>query len=228
MFEAARVTDITDHLGVLAPVGHPDVEIEGLASCTMGDQHKCPRHPPCNPIVTGSPTVEIGGLAAARKADSCQCMASISGPCARDVIIGGGSASYSLLRQQNCYGYASQSPTFRQPGGGIDYPFDANVRSVREKLEADLGPAMADPSASAPAGMHKIVFYTYPDFDPSNPTGDWDFHVWRQDSDGYWSHKPGGTPIKRFDNSCQPITDPSTADRGGYSEYVGTWLVPNQ
>lgn len=226
MPEAARVTDATHHPGVLAPVGHPTVLINGLASCTMGDMHKCTLHPPCNPINEGSTTVQIGGLAAARRGDSCQCGALITLPCSPNVLIGGAGATYTQLLSQNCYGYASGTNTFRQPGGArLSVPHDLNVAAVKGKLIADLGPPMPDPSAAAPLGFHKIAFYTYPDVDPTSGVISWDFHVYRQDRDGYWSHKPGHTEIRRFDNACAPITDPAKANRGSYSEYVGTWVV---
>jgi hypothetical protein len=40
-----------------------------------------------------------------------------------------------------------------------------------------------------------------------------DYHFYRQDSDGTWSHKPGGTAVSRTDASRQRIYNPVTADR---------------
>ena len=40
-----------------------------------------------------------------------------------------------------------------------------------------------------------------------------DYNFYRQDSDGTWSHKPGGTAVSRTDASRQRIYNPATADR---------------
>ena len=40
-----------------------------------------------------------------------------------------------------------------------------------------------------------------------------DYHFYRQDSDGTWSHKPGGTAVSRTDASRKRIYNPATADR---------------
>jgi hypothetical protein len=230
------------------------VEYDGLVSTTLGDMDMCMQHS-CQPITEGSPTVEIGGLPAARAGDGCYCMAHIAPPCSPTVEIGGAPTPYSFGTNQNCYGYASDykgprpgltrgapAYAFRQPGetsgAGISSLADLNASTVQSKLTADLGPAMSDPSAAAPDGMHKAMFFATPDIDPSHPDLDssgrpnWDYHVYRQDSDGYWSHKPGQSPVRRFDSACRPITDPRAASRLltptlSYSQYLGTWLVPN-
>lgn len=43
-----------------------------------------------------------------------------------------------------------------------------------------------------------------------------DFHWYRLDNNGRWSHKPGQTGATDLDNSDRPITDPRTADTGVY------------
>ena len=40
-----------------------------------------------------------------------------------------------------------------------------------------------------------------------------DYHFYRQDNDGYWSHKPGKEEVRRVDASGNLIRDPETADR---------------
>jgi hypothetical protein len=157
---------------------------------------------------------------------------------------------YRHAMGENCYGYATGSGTFRQPdpldsiyghssqvglaraltsGGG---PFtNQNVAKVRSLMEGTWGPKMADPNGPCPPGYHKIACYATPDtlspMDPENAQP-WDFHFYKYDPKSrLWSHKPGMTPIRKFDDSCNPITDPAKADRGMYSQHVGTWLVPN-
>ena len=233
MFEAARVSDQTNHRGVLMPIGHPTVIIENKPACTRGDLHSCPLEPSISPIATGSSTVLIGGLYAARVSDTCFCGAGIIPPCAPTVLIGVAGVPYANLSTQNCYGWASGVIDFRQPGGGLSSLADMNVNSIKTKLTSDLGLPMTNPSLKSLPGMHKIAIYNYADIDPNKPrldssgNVDWDFHVWKQDPDGYWSQKPGSTEIKRFDYHGNPITDPASSDRGHYTEYVGTWQVPD-
>lgn len=43
-----------------------------------------------------------------------------------------------------------------------------------------------------------------------------DFHFYRRDSDGNWSHKPGPRPPTNLDNAGNVITDPRTADMAPY------------
>lgn len=52
-----------------------------------------------------------------------------------------------------------------------------------------------------------------------------DYHWYRQDADGYWSHKQGTTAVKRTDDSGMLITDPETCDRGSYTNFVGYFAV---
>lgn len=62
---------------------------------------------------------------------------------------------------------------------------------------------------------------------------DGDYHWYRQDEDGYWSHKPGQTEVTNLDASGNLITNPETADRdyGGinYQVFSGYYVViPNK
>ena len=52
-----------------------------------------------------------------------------------------------------------------------------------------------------------------------------DYHWYRQDADGLWSHKRGTTPVKRTDESGELIIDPMIADRDDYSTFVGFFAV---
>jgi hypothetical protein len=52
-----------------------------------------------------------------------------------------------------------------------------------------------------------------------------DYHWYRQDSDGLWSHKRGTTPVKRTDESGDLIIDPYIADRDSYTTFVGYYAV---
>ena len=56
-----------------------------------------------------------------------------------------------------------------------------------------------------------------------------DYHFYVQNSDGYWSHKPGTTSCTRYDASGSLITDPQTADRtysyADYSTFCGYYII---
>jgi len=60
-----------------------------------------------------------------------------------------------------------------------------------------------------------------------------DYHFWRQDSNGNWSHKPGLTQVTNVDASKNCITDPSTSNRDfrnnngvNYSDECGYFCIP--
>ena len=55
-----------------------------------------------------------------------------------------------------------------------------------------------------------------------------DYHWYRRNDDGTWSHKPGSTPVINWDASGNTITDPATCDRGIYDGFLGYYEVgPN-
>ncbi|MEX2206696.1 MAG: hypothetical protein WEF50_10760 [Myxococcota bacterium] len=54
---------------------------------------------------------------------------------------------------------------------------------------------------------------------------DCDYHWYRLDRNGTWSHKPGGLEARRYDVGGSEIGDPRTADRGGYEEACGFFCV---
>jgi hypothetical protein len=65
---------------------------------------------------------------------------------------------------------------------------------------------------------------------PDDSGGTADFHWYRDDGDGTWSHKPGYTAVSDVDAGGDEITDPETADRDygdiNYSEYCGCLCIP--
>jgi hypothetical protein len=62
-----------------------------------------------------------------------------------------------------------------------------------------------------------------------------DYHLYRQNPDGSWSHKPGHSPVKNEDESQPPkrILDPRNADRDerpaqalNYTQFCGCFSAP--
>jgi RHS repeat-associated protein len=55
-----------------------------------------------------------------------------------------------------------------------------------------------------------------------------DYHWYRRNEDGTWSHKPGTKEVTIWDASGNCILDPATCDRGRYDVFVGYYEVgPN-
>jgi hypothetical protein len=113
----------------------------------------------------------------------------------------------------NCYNYAAnyRTDTFAQPGRANGAMYTAlTCASVRPAAVADA--LIASPAANnkCPKEGHLVALVIWPG---------WDFHWYRKGRNGRWSHKPGSTPVTNLDNSGQLITDPRTADRGGYTNF---------
>lgn len=81
--------------------------------------------------------------------------------------------------------------------------------------------------ARCPRGSSKIAMVVHP--------GE-DYHFYRQDADGMWSHKDGANKVKRFDAEGLPIVDPKTAARNyrprgsflNYKDFCGYYCVPRR
>lgn len=74
-----------------------------------------------------------------------------------------------------------------------------------------------DKFAKCPERTYKVALVACSD--------DWDYHWYRQDSDGYWSHKPGTDFVRRYDDSYDLIIDPSNCDWGDYDTFLGFFAV---
>ena len=61
-----------------------------------------------------------------------------------------------------------------------------------------------------------------------------DYHFYRQDPDGMWSHKDGSNKVKRYDALKKPIANPQLASRNyewtgsdlNYEDFCGFYCVP--
>jgi len=113
----------------------------------------------------------------------------------------------------NCYNYANDRITnnFSQPG-------DATGKAITGMSCAGVQPSavsdglVATSNFSSPLAAKK-GFYVALVIWPGN-----DFHWYRQDSSGCWSHKPGQTAARATDNKGAAITDPNMCDRGPYKD----------
>jgi hypothetical protein len=118
----------------------------------------------------------------------------------------------------NCYNYGTnyRSDTYAQPGlaNGAMY---AAINCTQVKAGAVADSLIDSPGANnkCPKEGHLVALVVGPN---------WDFHWYRKGRNGYWTHKPGGTEATQLDNSGNLITDPRTADRGGYTDFC-TFMV---
>lgn len=115
----------------------------------------------------------------------------------------------------NCYNYAAnrRTDTYAQPGlrAGIRLEEDDyNCDRVYAAAVAD-GLKPPDASGSCPSGTTKVALAV---------RQEWDYHWYRQDADGMWSHKLSTFPASNLDNAHKPISDPGKADTGRY-EFCG-------
>ncbi len=68
-----------------------------------------------------------------------------------------------------------------------------------------------------PEGTYKVALVA--------STIDQDYHWYRQDSDGYWSHKRGRLPVTRYDADGNLIADPETCNRDTYDIFLGFYMI---
>lgn len=120
----------------------------------------------------------------------------------------------------NCYNYATnyRTNTFAQPGKAAGQQYTSlsgctvspGQRSARDGAVADCLIDMPNANNKCPGTGHLVALVIWPGVD---------YHWYRKGPNGRWSHKPGSTAATLLDNSGNPITDPRTANRGGYTQF---------
>lgn len=120
-----------------------------------------------------------------------------------------------VKRNNNCYNYANDkiTNTFAQPGrgSGVTGPFPPTCSGTGSAAERD-GQVRVSSASSTPSQGHFIALVVWPGRD---------YHWYRLDSNGLWSHKPGSTAARNTDNSGRLISSPETCNRGPYSVWCG-------
>ena len=142
----------------------------------------------------------------------------------------------------NCFAYAFDyrrlpkdctkdgcSVPFPQPGRASGYPKWSEVNGKRcpdllARLFGDVPDLkMTSFEGKCPKNYSKIGLVV---------DEDEDYHFYRQDSNGYWSHKPGATNVTHIDGTGRPIYDPQLASRYypdsglNYDEFCSYLCVP--
>lgn len=140
---------------------------------------------------------------------------------------------YHIRTTHNCFAYAfdhmeppapdkctknSCPVSFHQPGKISGYPGWNEVDGKRcpdilARLHADVsGISLTTFDAICDPGYSKIALVVSPKDD---------YHFYRQDSNGYWSHKPGSMPVTNKDSSGNLISNPEIASRDYSGENGG-------
>ena len=121
----------------------------------------------------------------------------------------------------NCYNYANNqiTNTFAQPGRATGH--EAQHMTCADVTAAATSDGLqAVPNFSAPlqkGGGWYVALVIWPGQD---------YHWYRQDNSGCWSHKSGQGPARDIDAAGNPIVDPQTCDRGPYTDFC-TYMVTN-
>lgn len=122
----------------------------------------------------------------------------------------------------NCYNYANNQATntFAQPGRATGRPITALSCPGTEPSAISDGlrvtPGFAAPLTPGQGWYVALVIW------PNR-----DYHWYRQDKNGCWSHKPGRTAAVNVDNAGKAITDPKTCDRGNYTAFCD-YMITNR
>lgn len=123
--------------------------------------------------------------------------------------------------QNNCYNYATNLNlnNFAQIGANSLNKFDilTCVGAVSGVLSDGLRYTTGPEQALAAGEGHHVCLVIAPEQD---------FHWYRQDNDGGWSHKLGDQPITRLDAEGVEIIDPRYCSRGFYVFFAAWLRVP--
>lgn len=127
--------------------------------------------------------------------------------------------SYGHQFENNCYNYACNRATdsYAQPGYA-----SGNWATVMECRPVTAG-AVSDGLVTRPDGVqaagncaHTVALVMAPGYD---------YHWYRLDDNGMWSHKVGPSPAQNTDANNNPISNPETAARGPYTVFCGYFTV---
>jgi hypothetical protein len=138
-------------------------------------------------------------------------------------------------QQEQCKGEGPEcEPLFHQPGGTtgnseILQKVSGRTCKVVSRLMKEDVPELRRTTfrRRCSKGSSKIALVVHP--------GE-DYHFYRQDPDGYWSHKDGANPVKRIDAEGRIIWNPQTAARDyrprgsflNYKDFCGFWCAPRR
>lgn len=119
------------------------------------------------------------------------------------------------IHRNNCYNYASnrRTDTFAQPGRATGH--QATVMACANVTAGALSDGLHHryncfPDSEKPRWLMALVV-----------APGYDYHWYRKQKEGFWGHKPGGTPARNTDNNGAIVWNPETAARGPYTNFCG-------
>lgn len=131
-----------------------------------------------------------------------------------------------IKRYHNCYAYvlnhiASKRNGKPQPGYFSNYPSlsdsDYNCKTFYKRLRKDVPSLyLIDFDTPCRKGFYKGFIAL------DTKKYDTDYHFYRQDKSGYWSHKPGATAVINVDSAGNLIKNPLKANRKGMNYNYST------
>ena len=123
----------------------------------------------------------------------------------------------NIRDNHNCYAYALNKIAYHrsdksQPGYFSGFPplsdKDYNCATFLKRLKKDIpGFYVTSFNDKCRSGFYKAFLALDEKYE------DQDYHFYRQDNSGYWSHKPGRTEATNIDASGNLIKNPLIADR---------------
>lgn len=125
-----------------------------------------------------------------------------------------------IKQNNNCYNYATNviTESVAHPGSGSGKPAEMPI-SCDKVYNAAISDGLVPVSSleeSCPDNMTKVALRLYSNID---------YHWLRQDSNGYWSHKPGYARVQNLDNNEELITNPENAYLPFYPDFCGYLCV---
>ncbi|CAF1211015.1 unnamed protein product, partial [Didymodactylos carnosus] len=119
-----------------------------------------------------------------------------------------------MVTRNNCYAYDIVTNTFPQPGRGSGKQWkNFTCANVGKTSEND---GLLNNIGKINEGGHYVALLIWPNND---------FHWVRKDSNDYWSHKPGSTPIRNRDSRGNPIRNPSNANFYPYTIFCSYYIA---
>ena len=132
-------------------------------------------------------------------------------------------ANHFTRDNNNCYNYANDivTNTFAQPGRGSNFIIFGRPECSNIGAAADHDGEISVPAPDTiPTEGHFIALVIWPGHD---------FHWYRLDSNGMWSHKPGSSAAINTDSSGELISDPISCNRGPYKDFCGFYhCIPSK
>ncbi len=123
--------------------------------------------------------------------------------------------SGEIQYSNNCYSYACNDP-YGHPVGGKPQPGEASGRkfsrmTLEDITDASIRDGLKKPNLWNKLGFGKKGYYeVYLVIDKSGSVQD--YHWYRRDTNGKWSHKPGHHLVKNLDASGKLISNPKRAN----------------